>query len=205
MEPFDALRPEFWREIEIHGHTRYLVVTLDERRCLKAQSEAGASMLVSTVRFNPRTFGRLSWQWRVDRLVEREALTRKDGSDAAARLYVYFDTPGLPWQKRSLDYVWSATLSVGAVVTSAFAPSSRIIVVDSGAEHLGRWRAVERNVEEDYHRAFGAGPLPDVIAIGIMSDSDNTKTQTLAYFDEVRVSRSALDAQAALSPPPSAH
>jgi hypothetical protein len=102
---------------------------------------------------------------------------------------VYFETGGLPWQKRSLDYVWSASLPAGTVLDSAFSPASKIIVMESGVESPGRWRTVERNLQADYQRSFGRGPVPNVVAIGLMSDSDNTGGETLAYFDTVRVSR----------------
>jgi len=189
-EPFDALNPEVWREIEVRGHTQYDVVALDGRSCLRATSHQAASILLAPVRFDPETHEWLSWNWRVDRLVEREALERKDGSDAAARVYVYFESRGLPWQKRSLDYVWSASLPAGTVLSSAYSAESKILVVESGADSLGRWRAVERNLEDDYERCFGPSRrLPDVIAIGIMSDTDNTGGDALAYVDDLRVSR----------------
>ena len=114
---------------------------------------------------------------------------REDGSDAAARVYVYFETKGLPWQKRSLDYVWSASLPVGTILSSAYSSKSKIIVVESGPAHLGEWQGVERNLEDDYARCFGTQDLPDVIAIGLMSDTDNTGGSALAYFDELQVSR----------------
>jgi hypothetical protein len=47
---------------------------------------------------------------------------------------------------------------------------------------------MERNLEEDFERCF-KDKVPHVIAIGIMTDSDNTKSSSLAYFDEVRISR----------------
>ena len=187
-EPFDGLDLARWRDIEVRGHTQYQVVTLDGRPCLKAHSQAGASILMHPVRFDPDTYEWLSWQWRVDQLVEGEALERKDGSDAAARVYVYFDTKGLPWQKRNIDYVWSASLPVGTVLNSAYASTSKIIVVESGAAAVGEWRGVERNLEDDYKRCFGGHP-PEVIAIGLMTDTDNTGEEALAYFDELRVSR----------------
>ncbi|MBI3320773.1 MAG: DUF3047 domain-containing protein [Candidatus Omnitrophica bacterium] len=175
-EAFDALDPARWREAEVNRQTRYEVVTLDGRRCLRAESRGGASILLSAVRFNPHIYEWLSWQWRVDQPVSGEALERKEGSDVAARLYVYFETRGLPWQKRNLDYVWSAALPVGTIVTSAYSTQSKIIVVESGSSWL------------DYRRCFG-GRLPDVIAIGLMSDTDNTGGAAVAYFDELRVSR----------------
>ncbi|MBI2104467.1 MAG: DUF3047 domain-containing protein [Candidatus Omnitrophica bacterium] len=188
-EPFDTLNPEWWREVEVHGHTQYEAVPLEGRPCLRASSHQAASILLSPLRFDPETYEWLSWDWRVDRLVEGEALERKEGSDAAARVYVYFESKGLPWQKRNLDYVWSASLPVGTVLTSAYSSSSKIIVAESGSASLGQWRTVERNLEEDYERCFGKGSLPEVLAIGLMSDTDNTGGDALAYFDELRVSR----------------
>ena len=97
----------------------------------------------------------------------------------------------MPWQKRNLDYVWSSALPAGTLLMSAFSSESKIIVAQSGADGLGRWRIMERNLRDDYQRAFGGQP-PDVIAIGIMSDTDNTGGEALAYFDDLQVSRTPL-------------
>ena len=187
-EPFNVLDASRWREIEVMQRTEYAVVDLDGRRCLKAHSRDGASILLAQVGFDASDHKWLSWEWRVDRLVAGEALARKQGSDAAARLYVYFKTAGLPWQKRNLDYVWSATLPVGTVLESPYSHSSKIIVVESGPAALGQWRRVERNLHDDYRRCFMEEP-PPVVAIGVMNDSDNTHDEALAYFDELRIAR----------------
>jgi hypothetical protein len=188
-EPFNGVDPERWKDVEVESrHSVYEPVLLDDRPCLRARSQGGASILLAEVRFDPEKYEWFSWDWRVDQLVAGEALERKDGSDAAARVYVYFDTGKLPWQKRNLDYVWSATLPAGTVLNSAFSPASKIIIVESGTGALGQWRHVERNLEEDYELAFGKQSLPDVVAIGVMSDSDNTGGESLAYFDDLRVS-----------------
>ena len=187
-ETFDALQPQLWRHVEVHGHTSYEEALLEDRRCLKAHSEGAASMLLRQARFDPKTYQWISWDWRVDRLVANEALAQKEGSDASARVYVYFETPGLPWQKRNIDYVWSATLPVGTILSSAFSPASKIIVVESGAAALGQWRTVERNLDEDYEQCFGEDP-PEAIAIGLMTDTDNTQGEAVAYYDDLRISK----------------
>lgn len=187
-ETFDQPHHARWREVEVKGATRYETVMLEGRACLRAMSQAGASILLTEVRFDPDAYEWLRWSWRVDQLVEGEALDRKEGSDVAARVYVFFETPGWGWQKRSLDYVWSATWPVGTIRSSAYARDSKILVVESGPDHLGQWRTVERNLEEDYERCFN-DRLPEVIAIGLMSDTDNTRRQALAYFDDLQVSR----------------
>ena len=187
-ETFDSIDATRWREVEVKGQTRYTIEQQGDSKSLKAESQSGASILLCPFRFDPDTYDWLSWRWRVDRLVEQEDLRRKKGSDAAARVYVYFDTTGVPWQKRNIDYVWSANLPVGTVLPSAFSKSSMMIVVESGADHLGTWQTVSRDLKEDYRRCFGQGP-PDVVAIGVMSDSDNTKGQAIAYFDDLVVTR----------------
>jgi hypothetical protein len=191
-EPFDAVELAAWREVEVRGRTRYEAAELDGRRCLKAHSQGGASILLTPLRIEPRRSPWLSWRWRVDQLVEGEALDRKDGSDAAARVYVYFESTGLPWQKRNLDYVWSASLPVGTLLDSAYAATSKILVAESGMAARGEWRTVERHLTEDFRRAFGTSAVPDVIAIGLMSDTDNTGGEALAYFDDLRISRTPL-------------
>jgi len=190
MELFQTLDAQRWRDVEVRGKTQYDVITLDGQSCLRAQSHEGASILVHQLRYRPDTYAWLSWQWRVDQPVDGEDLTRKDGSDAAARVYVYFNSRGLPWQKRNIDYVWSRSLPVGTILDSAYSAESKIIVVESGPEALGKWRAVLRNIQQDYERCFYRAP-PDVVAIGVMSDTDNTKGQALTYFDNLMVSRSS--------------
>ena len=186
-EPFDALVPQQWREVDVHGRTSYETVTLDGRSYLRAHSVSAASALQHPVRFNPKTYPRFSWSWRVEHPVAGEALERKEGSDAAARLYVYFETRGLPWQKRSIDYVWSNTLPVETMLTSPFSSISKMIIAERGTDAPGQWRTEERNLAEDYARVFGGDP-PDVVAIGVMTDTDSMSGEALAYYDDLQIS-----------------
>lgn len=187
-ESFDRLDPAHWREVAVKRHTDYGAVTVDGRACLRAHSRDGASILLHAMQVDPSAHPWLSWEWRVDRPVEGEALMEQRGSDAAARVYIYFKTVGLPWQQRSLDYVWSTTLPVGTLLNSAYSSVSKIIVADGGADAMGRWRRVERNLRDDFYRAFGE-PAPAIVALGIMTDTDTLRGEALAYFDDFRLSR----------------
>ncbi len=186
-EPFDLLDPTRWRQVEIKGRTQYDIIEIDGEHCLRATSQASASILLTEVQFDPKAYPWLSWRWRVDELVKGESLEHKRGSDCAARVYVYFDTRGLPWQKRSLDYVWSGLLPVGQVLSSAFSDQSKIVVVESGSGALGQWRQGARNIAADYRQAFG-GDVPRVLAVGVMTDTDNTGSSALAYVDDITIS-----------------
>jgi len=194
-ESFDALDSARWKEVEVSGNAEYSIVDLEDRRCLQAKSSGGASIMLSELRFQPVPQQWVSWDWRVDRHVVGEALTSKEGSDVAARVYVYFASKGIsfPWDRPSIDYVWSANLPLGTVLESPFSSSSKIIVAASGRENTGEWMRIARNIQEDYRLAFG-GEAPEVVAIGVMTDSDNTKGESLSYFDNLEIGMGPGDA-----------
>jgi hypothetical protein len=54
---------------------------------------------------------------------------------------------------------------------------------------VGRWQVEERNVYEDYKRAFGMEP-PPISGVVIMTDTDDTEESATAYYGDI-VFRSA--------------
>jgi hypothetical protein len=71
---------------------------------------------------------------------------------------------------------------------STYTSNDMIIAVESGPGEAGRWLSVRRNIVEDYRRAFGEPP-PDVSAIAIMTDTDNTGESALAWYGDIFASR----------------
>lgn len=63
-----------------------------------------------------------------------------------------------------------------------------MIVVESGPAKLKTWVIEERNVYEDYTRAFGGEPSM-ISGVAIMTDTDNTDESAEAYFMGVSSSR----------------
>jgi hypothetical protein len=59
-----------------------------------------------------------------------------------------------------------------------------MIVVESGEANVGTWREYQRNVYEDYQRAFGEEP-PMISGIAVMTDTDNTGEVASAYYGEI--------------------
>ena len=186
QEIFEHYNPKQWREVTVTRHTSFRVMLLDGRRCLEALSHNSASIFLSKVNVDPAVAPWMAWDWRVDRFVDEEDLYRKEKSDASARVYVYFDTPGLPWQKHSIDYVWSSNLPVDTLLDSPFSASSKIIVASSGVEKKGQWQQVRRNIPEDYQRCFSS-KAPKIAAIGLMTDTDSAGGHALAYYDDVQL------------------
>lgn len=145
----------------------------------------------------------IAWRWKVDNLVARSDPRTKAGDDYPVRLQIAFqlDPSQLSLAERArvalaqvfygvelphslLIYVWDRMLAPGTIVPNVHTDRARMIVVETGGERLGQWRAYERDVLADYRAAFGAAP-PRVASIAIMTDTDDTGETVVAYYGDI--------------------
>lgn len=204
--------PEGWKPLtfkKVERHTQYEVVKDGSMVVVKAVSEASASGLTKQVMIDPQEYPIVRWRWKVENLLQKSNVTRKDGDDYPARLYITFayepDKVGFGRKLKykagqalfgdipigALNYIWDGKSPIGTIVDNAFTDFAKMIVVQSGAQRIGSWVEEERNVYQDYKLAFGEEP-PAINGVAIMSDTDNTKERAVAYYGDiifVRVSR----------------
>ncbi|MET0541167.1 MAG: DUF3047 domain-containing protein [Variovorax sp.] len=207
--------------------TRFEVVQQGRQRVLKVESDQSYGNLVHRTLVPLQGEPTLAWRWRVDQFVQGADLRTKAGDDGAAKLCVFFDLPvdRLSFTERArlaiarsltgedvpsevLCYVWDNKEPRGALLTNAYTDRMQMMVLESGATAVpGGWLQERRNLLADYRRAFGheaGSTVPDVSAVAVSADADNTHGHGLAYFTDIDL-RSALPAQnaAAASPSPS--
>jgi hypothetical protein len=60
----------------------------------------------------------------------------------------------------------------------------RMVVVESGAQRIGEWVSIRRNVLEDYRRAFGEEPS-DVLAVGLMTDPGDDGSPRRSFYGDI--------------------
>jgi hypothetical protein len=203
--------PADWRELtfpNIKAHTRYSIVAdAEQGQVVRADATASASGLVRRVDADPRTWPVLRWRWKADRLVERGDVATKAGDDYPARVYVSFayDPSRVSLLERAwyavarfvygeyppqsgLNYIWDGKAPAGAIVANAYTGRVRMIVVESGPARLGRWLQYERNILDDYAKAFG-GAAPAISGIAIMTDTDNTGESVTAWYGNVELAK----------------
>jgi len=184
----DALKE--WEEKIFKGRVVYSVKGKRNDGYLSAYSKNTASGIIYKIRFYPKRDPMLSWKWKVLRFPKKGKPEVQYGDwieqdDYAARLYVIF--PKLAFNlTKSLEYVWDEDLPEGTIITSPYSKNIKIIVVESGKRNLKRWVFEERNVYEDFIKAFGRNP-GEVGAIAIMTDTDNTASTAEAHYDEIKV------------------
>ena len=174
-----------WREKVFKGKTHYQATEKDGLPCIAAVSQASASGLVHEISLDPDAMPILAWQWRVDHVLVKGDATRKSGDDYPARVYVVFPSH-LFWRTRALNYIWDNRLPKGTIIANAYTKNAMMVVVESGAENTGKWVREERNIREDFIKAFGEPP-PRIGAIAIMTDTDDTGETARAWYGPIRI------------------
>jgi hypothetical protein len=84
----------------------------------------------------------------------------------------------------TLMYVWENRFGQETVLRNTFTDQVKMIVVGTGRDRIGTWKAFERNYVEDYRRAFGHAP-GRLVGVGIMTDTDNTGESVEAYYGDI--------------------
>lgn len=185
----DAL--DEWEEKIFKGRVLYTVKVGRRDGYLRAYSKGTSSGIVYKLQFDPKRDPMVSWKWKVVRFPDKRGkLIETDSEwverdDYAARFYVIF--PKLAFNlTKTLEYVWDSDLPEGTIMTSPYSDYIKIIVAESGKKNLKKWVLEERNIYEDYKKAFNREP-GKVGAIAIMTDTDNTASTAEAHYDEIKV------------------
>ena len=184
IDDFAAGLSAKWEKKVFQGETVYEPVLEEGRPAVKAESRSSASAMIYRISIDPKAYPRLSWSWKIGRTIGKGDERTKEGDDYAARVYVVFPST-LFWRTRAVNYIWANRLPRGAFLPNAYTGNAVMVAVESGDGNAGRWIEEERNLVEDYRRAFGEDP-PKVGAVAIMTDTDNTGEQTVAWYGAIR-------------------
>jgi hypothetical protein len=198
--------PDGWKPLtfkKIEKHTVYTVVKDGDTVAVKAVSEASASGLTREIRINLREYPIVQWRWKVANVLQKGDVTRKEGDDYPARIYITFeyDSSKVGFFEKAkyetvrllygqypplaaINYIWESKAPKGTVVPNPYTDQVRMIVVESGPDRLNQWVSEERNVDEDYKKAFGDEP-PLISGVAIMTDTDNTGESATAYYGDI--------------------
>ncbi|MBP8120381.1 MAG: DUF3047 domain-containing protein [Burkholderiales bacterium] len=198
---------EPWILSRFLARTQYQIVEHDGERVLAASANVSASGLLQPLAVSVADYPYLSWRWKVPELIADADNASRIGDDSPVRVIIAFDgdRSKLDFEDQSLaetvklfsgrempyatiQYIWENRLPPETVLDNARTSRSKMLVVESGPQQLGKWLYFKRNVKADYERLFGESPGP-VIFVGIMTDSNATQSRALAYYGDIRLSR----------------
>ena len=108
----------------------------------------------------------------------------KKGHDYAARVFVIKKTGATPLSNRAINYVFSSNNKVGLNWRSPYTKKSIDNVLASTKNNLNEWITVKANVKEDFKK-FHDLEVNELDGLAIMSDTDNSKLKSVAYYQNI--------------------
>jgi hypothetical protein len=133
----------------------------------------------------------VSWQWRAVTLPKAGNECEDGKGDSAAVVYLTWKQT-LKWY--TLKYVWSTVGPRGAVCDRKRNPfvAQDTIILESGGP-IGAWRSERVDLRQEFRKHFADGSpsadVPDFVGVGIMTDGDQTKSESSADYAEFVLQR----------------
>ena len=192
-----------WEPVTFRGTrpTEYRYERLADGLALRADSKQTASGLVVELpgELDPTA---ISWRWRLERCLDNAEEHDRAGDDFAARLFVLFgrDRSWTPWgwlsrqlirspfgrirPKRALSFVWASRAARGDATFSPVSGDVYQITARGGCRNDVVWVTEHYELAREFAQAFHE-PMPHVVALAVMTDTDDTAGHAVAWYGDV--------------------
>ena len=164
--------------------TIYTVGSNQNGNFLKAVAENAASGLGKEIKIDLDKTPFINISWKIEKDLSGIKENTKKGHDYAARVFVIKKTGATPLSNRAINYVFSSNNEVGLNWQSPYTKKSIDNVLASTKNNLNEWVTVKANVKEDFKR-FHDLDVNELDGLAIMSDTDNSKLKSIAYYQNI--------------------
>tara|TARA_B100001113_G_C20964350_1_gene558843 strand:+ start:169 stop:822 length:654 start_codon:yes stop_codon:yes gene_type:complete len=164
--------------------TKYTLGNNENGKYIKAEANNSASGLGKELKINLKKTPFLNITWKVEKDLTGIVENSKKGHDYAARVFVVKKTGATPLSNRAMNYVFSSNNDINTYNPSPFTKKSIDYVLSTTKEDLNEWVTVKVNVR-DHFKKFHDLDLDEINGIAIMSDTDNSKLNAIAYYQNI--------------------
>ena len=164
--------------------TLYTLGSNENGNFLKAVADNAASGLGKEIKIDLNRTPFINITWKVEKDLFGIKENTKKGHDFAARVFVIKKTGATPLSNRAINYVFSSNNEVGTNYPSPYTKKSIDNVLASTKNNLDEWITVKANVKEDFKRLHDLD-VDELDGLAIMSDTDNSKMKSIAYFQNI--------------------
>ena len=151
---------------------------------LKATADNSASGLGKEIKIDLNKTPFINITWKVEKDLQGIKENTKKGHDFAARVFVIKKTGATVLSNRAINYVFSSNNEVGFNAPSPYTKKSIDNVLASTKINLNKWITVKANVKEDFKK-FHNLDVNNLDGLAIMSDTDNSKMKSIAYYQNI--------------------
>ena len=166
------------------NETIYSVESNENGNYLKAVADNAASGLGKEIKINLNKTPFINITWKIEKDLKGIKEDTKKGHDYAARVFAIKKTGATPLSNRAINYVFSSNSKVGENRPSPYTKKSIDNVLASTRDGLNEWVTVKANVKDDFKR-FHNLDVNELDGLAIMSDTDNSKMKSVAYFQNI--------------------
>ena len=164
--------------------TIYSVGKNENGNFLKSEANNAASGLGKEIIIDLNKTPFINITWKIEQDLNGIKENSKKGHDYAARVFVIKKTGATPLSNRAINYVFSSNNDVGLNWPSPYTKKSIDNVLASTKKNMNEWVTVKANVKEDFKR-FHNLDVKELDGVAIMSDTDNAKMKSVAYFQNI--------------------
>ena len=176
---------------KVRGADSKTVYTLGSNKngnFLKAIADNAASGLGKEIKINLDKTPFLNITWKIEQDLAGIKENTKKGHDFAARVFAIKKTGATALSNRAINYVFSSNEDVGLNWPSPYTKKSIDNVLSTTKENLDQWVSVKANVKEDFKK-FHNLDVNELDGLAIMSDTDNSKKKSVAYYQNIFFSK----------------
>ena len=153
---------------------------------LHLTSEKSSFGVAKKIDIDIKEYPYLNFRWKVIELPRNGDFRKKETDDQAAQIYVAFGTFKLT--AKIVGYLWENKAPKLITGVSPAWSKTRLIVLESGPEKIGKWVCEKRNIYNDYKELFEKEP-PKAKLISLYINSQHTKSRAESYFGEIYFSK----------------
>ena len=164
--------------------TIYTVGVNENGNFLKSVAENAASGLGKEIKIDLNKTPFINITWKVEKDLSGIKEDTKKGHDFAARVFAVKKTGATPLSNRAINYVFSSNSDIGLNWPSPYTKKSVDYVLATTKNNFNEWVTVKANVKDDFKK-FHNLDVNELDGLAIMSDTDNSKMKSIAYFQNI--------------------
>ncbi len=175
--------PPGWEVRKDEGRGVYTIQEEDGQRFLHASSRGLGIQAAKEYAWDLDRYPVLAWSWRPIEFPPGGDERSSKTNDSVLSVYAVF--PHTKWSLKSVKYIWSAIVPIGARLSSNMG-LTQVRVLRTGTEGKGRWAEERVNVLEDYRKYFETSDVPKPAGIAVLTDADDTRSQAQGDYASFR-------------------
>ena len=173
---------------KVKGETKWELGKNDNGNFIRSEANGKGSGLGKEIKIDLLKTPFINITWKVEKNLLGIIENSKKGHDFAARVFVIKKTGSTALSNRAINYVFSSNNSVNDYWPSPYTKKSIDFVLSTTKDNENEWVTVKANVRAHFKLLHNLD-VKDLNGVAIMTDTDNSKREAIAYYQNIYFSK----------------